>query len=282
MSQKNNITEIQEFKPKLQQRRKQVSVINTILRWINISLTLAIFYGIYLLWNMDFWKIQLIEINGLTRIGSSYISKFELDKTYKDRHILTVNPLEILKDIKHDRIFKDIKIKRTLFPAKLEFEFLERKPYISIYEEQHGRNFTIDNEGFVLTFDDNSKKKVIHKIDEIKKYKLSSQQLSILKLTQTFLEKKKIPDIGTYDISNIDKIILKTKKNTIFLGNIDDMIMKIKSIEELENLAQKTKNELEYIDVSNWKNPVLKMKVKKKKELKELGKELGKTEKKSN
>lgn len=264
MSQKDNIIVIQEFKPKLHQRRRYVSAVNTILRWVMFSLSIGLFYSAYLLFNLDMWNIKFVEINGLTKIGSAYVQKFEIDKTYKDKHLLLVNPLEIIRILKHDRIFKNISVKRSLFPPTIQINFVERKPYKIIYEKMHERIFTIDDQGFILTFNDQSNNKYIHIINEIKNYRISQEQIDIIKITSSFLERKKIQDIGIYDLSEIDKIILKTKTNTVFLGNIEDIIMKIKSIDELEKLSQKTKNELEYIDVSNWRNPVLKIKVKKK------------------
>lgn len=272
MSQKNN--NIHEFKPKLAQRKREVTFVFAIFRWLKITLSLGIFYAIYLLFIANFWVVQVVEINGITHIGFNYIAKFELEKTYKNKNLLTINPLDILREIKHDRIFKKIYIERSLFPAKLRFNFIERVPYITIYEDLNHREVTLDEDGFVLTFTPKTKDKIIYHIKEIKNYKLSQDQMNIIKLTYTFLKNNKISDIGIYNITDAERIELRTKLNLIVLGNIESIIMKIKSIDELEKLSQKTKNELEYIDVSNWKNPVLKIKVKKKSESSKIEKKL--------
>lgn len=272
MSQNNS--NIHEFKPKLGQRKKLISIIFTIVRWIKISLSLGIFYGIYLLFISNFWAVQVVEINGISNIGFNYISKFDLEKTYKNKNLLLINPLDILKEIKHDRILKKIHIERSLFPAKLRFNFVERIPYVTVYEDLNHREVNLDEEGFVLTFTPKTKEKIIYHVQEIKNYKLTQDQMNIIKITYTFIKNKKISDIGIYNVSDVERIELQTKSNLIVLGNIESIIMKIKSIDELEKLSKKTKNELEYIDVSNWKNPVLKIKVKKKSESSKTEKKL--------
>ena len=126
MSQKDNIIGIQEFKPKLHQRRRYVSAVNTILRWVMFSLSIGLFYSAYLLFNLDMWNIKFVEINGLTKIGRAKCAKSRLNG------MLTANPrIRLLfyyrateiEELKWHEIFSEKREYREWF--RLEVETLE-------------------------------------------------------------------------------------------------------------------------------------------------------------
>src|SRR5262249_3936418 len=87
-----------------------------------------------------------------------------------------------------------------------------------------------------------------------------SEQLNAIRVIEHFRTNKKIKDLGAFNITNPENIILNTEKNKILLGSLDEFILKINTIPVIESLSKNSKNELEYIDVRYWKNPVLKLK----------------------
>lgn len=258
----NKNSDIAEFKPKLKQRQRVVHTLRAIIRISKYSFFSAIFYGIYLLWNMPFWNIQIVEINGVSPMGYNYIEKFNLVKNYQSTNILSLDPSKLKKALDNNRIFKEININRKLFPSILQIDFIERLPYMTIFDEKKGSDITIDEDGIVLTYTKKFNNSGIsnYSIKNIKNYKITEEQVNAIRVIEHFIQTKKIPDMKVFDLTNPNNIILHTDKNIILIGDLEDFIMKIKTIFQLEALSKNTKNELEYIDVRYWKNPVLKVK----------------------
>lgn len=255
-----NNKKVANIQPKLKQRQKILHRLKALFRVVNLTVISLFLYGYYLVWSVPFWKVEIIELNGLSKIGYEYLKKFEPEKSYKGRNILTLDSFLIGSRINNFRVFQSVNVYRTLFPAKLTFNFIERTPYLTIYDASHEKDITIDEEGIVLTFLKNNDQKAIYLIKKIKDYKITPEQMNVIRVIENLRNNKDIGDVGVFDITDTNNIILTTKENTVLLGTLEDLIMKIKSLPPLESLSKTNKNELEYIDVRYWRNPVLKLK----------------------
>lgn len=250
---------IAEHKPKFKKRRKQFHKYKAMLGISKTIVYASIFFGVYYLWNLPFWNIENVELNGLSNIGYNYIKKFNL-KNFSQQHLLLINPYKLKMALENERVFREVSINRSLFPATLQINFTERLPYLTIYEAKKESDVTIDDEGVVLTYTKKGKNILNFSLSEIKNNKLTNDQLNAVKVIDSFIKSKKIPDIKVFDLTNPSNIILNTEKNKILLGDLEEFVMKIRTISQLETLSKNTKNELEYIDIRYWKNPVLKVK----------------------
>lgn len=252
--------DIEEYKPKLKQRQKVVHKLRAIIRISKALIYGALFYGIYLLWNLPFWNIENVEFSGLSSMGYRYIEKFDLKKNYLNQHLLSINPYKIKMALENERVFREVSVNRSLFPSTVQINFKERVPYLTIYDSKKESDVTIDDEGVVLTYTKKGKNILNFAINDIKNNKITYEQLNDIRVIDSFIKSKKIPDVKVFDLSNPNNIILNTEKNKILLGDLEEFVMKIRTISQLETLSKNTKNELEYIDVRYWKNPVLKVK----------------------
>ncbi len=250
------------FYPKLKQRQRILHTIKALIRITKLLMFSSAIYGIYLLWSMPFWQIANVELAGLSNIGHSYISKFYLEKNYLGQNILMVNPGKLNDELQNIRLFKEIKTYRRLFPTTLHLSFVERIPYMFIHDDKTAKDIIIDEEGVVLTFAKNFQENTntIYSINKIFDFQITPEQVNVIRVIEHFRKNRQIADLGVFNITNPDNLILQTEKNKILLGNLDEFIMKIKSIPVIESLSKTSKNELEYIDVRYWKNPVLKLK----------------------
>lgn len=257
MSKTQKNKKVANFQPKLKQKQKVLHRLKALFRIINLALLSAFLYGFYIFWDLPFWKVQQIEMSGLSNIGYQYISKLNPEKSYMGHHILKLDSTLISKKLSDFRIFEYVSVNRRIFPTKLYINFYERIPYITIYQSSKEKEVTLDEEGVVLTYLVPNKTRSIYNINKINNYKLQDKQINTIRVIENLRNAKKIEDIGVFDISNPNNLILKTDENKIILGNTDDLPMKINSIRALESLSKTTKNELEYIDVRYWRNPVL-------------------------
>jgi cell division septal protein FtsQ len=248
--------------PRLKQRQRVLHTLRALIRLLKLAILGAIFYGLFLLWNMDFWLVKQVELNGLNRIGYTYVAKFSLDKKFVGQSILDINPAKVNNILQNIRLFKEIKAYRTIFPAVLTIDFVERTPYITVYEESSDHDLIIDEEGVALISGHNFKNETrsVFTLKKINNYKISSDQLNAIKVIEKLRNNKKIEDLGTFDITSPKNIVLNTSGNHILLGNLEDFVTKIKTIPVIESLSKNNKNELEYIDIRYWRNPVLKLK----------------------
>lgn len=254
-TQKNK--KVANFQPKLKQKQKILHRLKALFRIINLVLFSAFLYGYYIFWDLPFWKVQDVEMTGLSSIGYQYIKKIDPEKSYKGHHILNLDSSLITKKLDNFRLFEKVSVNRKLFPTKIYINFYERVPYITIYDSSQEKDITIDEEGIVLTYLKPNKNKSIYSVNNVKDYKLKEGQINAIRVIENLRNTKKIKDIGFFDISNPNNLILKTDENKVLLGNNEDLVMKINSIKALESLSKTTKNELEYIDVRYWRNPVL-------------------------
>jgi cell division septal protein FtsQ len=244
---------------RLKKKKRKLFLINLLLSISKISIFFSSLYIIYLLWINPFWNLKIIEINNISENTQSFIRKLNLEKVYLEKNILFINPILLKEElISNKRIFKDIIIERSLFPAKLKIEVFERKPYLNIKIKNKNEVYTIDNEGVVLI------KKYIKKtyfvIDKIVNYQITKEQLKVLKKIYFYITNNKIPEeIGLFDITNPNDIHLYTKDNHIILGNIENFILKIKSIPQLEEIAKNNKEKLKYIDIKSYDKPFFKI-----------------------
>jgi len=254
----NKVAPIQ---PKLKEKQKKLHNIKAFFRIINLILLSIFLYGYYLVWDLPFWKVQVVELVGLTKIGNKYIQTFNPEKSYKGHNILKLDSSKISKKFGNFRVFENVNSYRSLFPAKLIINFKERVPYINIYDSTSEKDLTIDEDGIVLTYLKKSEfGKSIYTVKKVKDFKITPEQMNVVRVIENLIKNKEIVNIGYFDITNNNNIILTTLENKVLLGNLDDLIMKIKSLPALENLSKTNKNELEYIDVRYWRNPVLKLK----------------------
>lgn len=287
---------VTSIQPKLKQKQKVLHRLKALFRLINLFLFCAFIYAFYMVWTLPFWDVTNIEINGLSNIGYAYINKYIPEKSYKGLNILTLDPGKISKTLNNTRVFRAVNVYRSLFPTSLIINFEERIPFLTIHENSSDQDITIDDEGIVLTYvnpnredelffpkskNDNQNKnikkneeknknsvketkkdkgKAIYSINKAKDFSLNSEQLNCIRVIENLRKNKKIDDIGVFDLTDPQNIILNTTENKVLLGGLDELIMKIKSIPPLEDLSKNNKNELEYIDVRYWKNPVLKLK----------------------
>ncbi|MBC7475606.1 MAG: hypothetical protein H7263_15070 [Candidatus Sericytochromatia bacterium] len=295
----NKSKKITSLQPKLKQKQRVLHRIKAFFRLINLLLFCASIYGFYLIWKLPFWNINVVELNGLSKVGYKYVEKFSPQKSYRGQNLLIVNPAKVSAIFNNVRVFKSVNTYRSLFPTTLTLNFEERSPYINIFDDNEKKDITIDEDGEVLTFiiptdekvkffpkpkeiknklkliiknstkntknDKNIENKkdqgqLIYLISEIKSYKLSLQQINVIKVIEKLRNDKKIDDLGVYNITDPKNITLQTEDNKILLGGLDQLIVKIKSINALEAISKNNKNELEYIDVRYWQNPVLKLK----------------------
>lgn len=272
---KKKDSQVSNIYPKLKQRQRVLHTLKALIRLLKLTIFCSICYGFYLLWNMNFWLIENVELNGLSKIGYSYVSKFSPEKSFIGKSILEVNPAKVNSILQNIRLFKEIKSYRTIFPSVLTINFIERKPYLTLYEETSAHDIIIDEEGVALTSAqdfhkdimviERSRNKPVYSIKRIKNYKITPEQLNVIKVIERFKNYdvrsgKKITDLGTYDITNPKNIVLNTGENKILLGNLENFVTKIKTIPVIESLSKNNKDELEYIDIRYWQNPVLKLK----------------------
>lgn len=254
----NRVTSLQ---PKLKQKQKILRRLKALFRVVNISFMALFLYGYYLVWDLPFWKVEIVELNGLSKIGHNYLKKFNPEKSYKGHNILTIDSTFISHKLDNFRVFESVGVYRTLFPSKISINFRERVPYLTIYDSFIEKDLTIDEEGIILTYlVKNNSGKAIYSIKKIRDYRLSPDQMNVIRVIENFRNHKDISDVGYFDITDPNNLTLTTPENRVLLGNLEDLIMKIKSLPALENLAKSNKNELEYIDVRYWRNPVLKLK----------------------
>lgn len=254
-TQKNK--KVANFQPKLKQKQKVLHRIKALFRTINLIIITSFLYGYYLVWDLPFWKIESVELNGLSKIGFEYIKKYDPEKSYKGHHILKLDSSFISKKLSNFRLFENVSVNRKLFPTKLYINFYERIPYMTIYNSFEEKDITIDEEGIVLTYLKANKNRSIYLIKKVFDYKLKPEQMNAIRVIDNLIMSKSIDDMGVFDITDPNNLILKTKTNKVLLGNLEDLIMKINSLKPLESLSKTNENELEYIDVRYWRNPVL-------------------------
>jgi hypothetical protein len=258
---KKKDSQVVNLYPKLKQRQRALHTLRALIRLIKLAIFCTIFYGLYLLWNMNFWLVESVELNGLSNTGYHYVSKFSLEKKFIGQNILEVNPAKVNNILQNIRLFKEIKAYRTIFPAILTINFVERTPYLTVYEEASNQDIIIDEEGVALISTQNINKEVkqVYTLKKIINYKITPEQLNAIKVIEKLRNYKKIDDLGAYDLSNPKNIVLNTPENHILLGNLEDFVTKIKTVPVIESLSKTNKNELEYIDIRYWRNPVLKL-----------------------
>lgn len=248
---------VSNFQPKLKQKQRALHRTKALFNIINLIAITSFLYGYYIFWDLPFWKVQYVELNGLSNIGYGYIKKFNPEKSYKGHHILNLDSSLIAKKLSNFRIFQAVTVNRKLFPTTLNINFYERTPYITIYNANQEKDITIDDDGVVLTYTIKNNSRSIYIIKKIFDNRLKPEQMNVIRVINNLLDNKKIENIGTFDITDPNNLILRTNENKVLLGNLEDLIMKINSIKPLELLSKTNKNELEYIDVRYWRNPVL-------------------------
>ena len=256
---KNN--KVANLQPKLKQKQKILRRLKALFGVINITFISLFLYGYFLVWDLPFWKVQIVELSGLSNIGFNYLKKYNPEKSYKGHNILTLDASLISKGLSNFRVFENVNAYRTLFPTKLLINFKERIPFITIYNSLNERDITIDEEGIVLTYvKKNELGKSIYTVKNVNDFRLTAEQMNAIRVIENLRNNNEMGDIGYFDLTDTNNLILTTLQNKVLLGNLEDLIMKIKSLTALENLSKTNKNELEYIDVRYWRNPVLKLK----------------------
>lgn len=258
----NNSSQLAYFYPKLKHRQRLLHRIRAFIRLFNFIIFCLLVYCFYLLWNLDLWNIKNVEFKGLSKEGYTYISRFNIEDELIGKNIFTVNPSKVRNILNNISIFRKITIYRSLFPPTLSINFTERKPYLEIYDNNLKKDLFIDSNGFILHHIKKitKKDKIIYFINKTDNIKISSEQLNIIKVIDNFRKNKIINDLGIYNITNYQNIILNTPDNVIFLGGIDNFVKKIEAVPALEGLSKEHKNKLEYIDVRYSENHVLKLK----------------------
>lgn len=244
---------------RLKKKKRKLFLINLLISTLRVSIISICLYGIYLLWINSFWNIKEIEINNLSKYNKAFINKLNFDKVYFDKNILIINPILLKEElISNKRIFKNVNVERSLFPAKLKIDFFERVPYLNIKIKNKNDSYTIDEDGIILLRKYKEKNYFI--IDKIINYQITEDQLKVINEIYFYITNKEIPDnLGLFDISNINDIHLYTKENHVLLGNMDNFLLKIKSIPDLEKVSKNNKDKLKYIDIRFHNNPVLKI-----------------------
>ncbi len=137
---------VANFQPKLKQKQKALFQTKALFIILELTLICSFLYGYYIFWDLPFWKIQSVELNGLSKIGYNHIKKFNPEKSYKAHHILHLDSSLISKKLSNFRLFENVSVNRKLFPSKLYINFYERIPYVTIYSSLEEKDITIDDD----------------------------------------------------------------------------------------------------------------------------------------
>jgi len=271
----NNNNKVVKFRKrrkvnKLKRRQRRFHYFLAFVRLLKLSLFAVFLYGFYLLCTMNFWLIEDVEINGLTKNSYHYVSKLISQENLVNENIMLINPCELKSKLENRRIFKEVEIKRSILPTSLQINFVERIPYIKIYEKTTSNTVFIDEEGIVLTSKPDNNKILFYTLNKINKFSITSEQLKVIKYIENLKKEKKISTLGLFDISNENNIILNSGGYKFLLGNLENFVKKINTIPLIQEKIKTTsvsslihksdKNEIEYIDIRFWDSPVLKLK----------------------
>ena len=233
---------------------------------------LMVFFSVlWHIWLAPFWLIHEVRPFGASHYSTRYVLNYLSSHQLTGKHILSINPMQIRRELLNFALLKEVRVERTLFPTLLNLYLTERKPAFRIYEEisggayQSSRSFLIDDEGVVLNIPDaqTPPHTVLVSIDktQLRAGRLDQEHLSLLLLLNTLYQNKQLLAQGVYNISRPDQLILRPSEGSppVWLGRAEQLSLKLRLLPSLEEIAKKNNQRVSYFDLRNWENPVIKI-----------------------
>lgn len=227
--------------------------------------------GLWYLWNSPFWYIQSIDIKGITKYNQKITKNIIKNENIYNKHILLLNPIKLRKQFINYPLIEDVEIRRWLFPlpAKVEISIIEKKPWMKIYfkinQDNRYNEVLIDKNGTILPLPPNQKvesiipAKFIISTDS-ENINLNKNQIKTIKLIDKYYNEGDLLKPAEFDITNPYNIILQMNNNKVNIGSVIQLPVKIKILSLMKNKIDEYKENLDYIDLRFWENPVLKIK----------------------
>lgn len=253
-------------------KRKQRKRKNRMLNFGRLLVMVLLGIGLWHFWQHPFWLVQTVQFHGLSPYNKQYVHSFINSTELKNKHILAINPVELQKKLLEYPLLKDAQVVRQLWPARLSIHIVERKPAYRVYIEARStqgyvdkNSVLIDREGKVLVLPTKIKpeKSLLLSVNHPTVLEnMTAETLDAIHKLNQLYESKRIAIQGVYNISNPANIILKSPdvKYPVWLGSLEDLPIKLRLIDPLQELTLKQMAPVLYVDLRFWRHPVLKIK----------------------
>ena len=226
--------------------------------------------SLFSIWTASFWRIQETEIRGTSDYTRKFMETFLAEQKIVNRHILSINPIQLKTKAEQNPLIQDIQIERQLLPSKLTLKIQERKAAYLVKYQPEGQQaqeqyFVIDLEGIILPLPIES---VTHTSIQtiinpaLVNSRFLQEQLELLRHLERLYQQNLISVQGLYDLSDPQNLILYQIDPllTVWLGRPEDLPIKLQLMKPTLSSSQKKFENIEYIDLRFLKHPVVKTK----------------------
>jgi hypothetical protein len=189
-------------------------------------------------------------------------------------HMLQVDPQRLQQRLEANPLIKRATVRRWLFPARLEASISVRRPWF-VAEWPAGKSASgsdvqtglIDRDGHVLPVPPSTPAETDQRfrIPPPHGNLVAPVVMEGIAVLLAYQQHDPLPEGGKFDLTHPQNVIWRNAQVTVWLGDVaefpDQLQVKLGGILPLLlPLAQEKGKTLQYLDIRDWQNPVLKTK----------------------
>jgi hypothetical protein len=236
--------------------------------------------GLYWLMDQPFWLVAEARATSPDATITTW-AKSQLQPAV-GLHMLQVDPQRWTQRLEANPLIKRATVRRWLFPARLEASISVRRPWFvaewpvtpgSDSPAQASGSDTpvmsglIDRDGHVLPVPAATKTESEQRFRVPPPHGnlIAPEVMAGIAVLLAYQQHDPLPDGGTFDLTRPQNVLWRTNGITVWLGDVaefpDQLQVKLGGILPLLlPLAKEKGKNLQYLDIRDWQNPVLKTK----------------------
>lgn len=224
-----------------------------------LAFGVAAVLALWQFWTAPWWYVQAVEIRASSPELRRAVAR-ELDElplSLPGRHLLLVHPWRIARELERLPQVRQVVVSRRLFPTRLIVAAQERWPMARLYVAGRGPK-GVDGDGVLLSLLA-PRQPVTPLRFSAAAAPLTPEQRAVIRGAVDAWQVHAFPAPGTLDIARPDRIQTGYRGVRWVLGDGRDLALKLALLPHLWPLADRYREGLEYVNVSDPKDPVLKM-----------------------
>lgn len=215
--------------------------------------------ALYQFWAAPWWYLQSVEVRAsspeLQRAVEAELARYP--QGLLGRHLLLLHPWRISEQLQRLPQVRLVQVTRHLFPTRLAVVASERLPMARLYLAGSHVARGLDGDGTLLTLGPQRRPATPLRFSA-PALPLTPEQRAVVRQAVAAWQARPYPALGTLDIANADRILLGYRNVRWVLGSADGLGRKLTLLPHLLPLTARYRETLEYINVSDPHNPVLK------------------------
>lgn len=183
-------------------------------------------------------------------------------------HLLQVDPRRWQARLEANPLIKQAEVQRWLWPARLEAQITVRQPWLQgVWGSDTAAGAgVIDRDGHVLPLPVTTKTAtgLSFRLAPPKGNRIPPTVMKGLAVLVAYHDSEGLPEPGEFDLTDPTNVIWRSDEVTVWLGDLSEFSEQLKVklggiMPLLLPLAREKGAKLQYVDLRDWQNPVLKV-----------------------